>query len=115
MDPNRRVQDRERTAARAAAEAKRAEAERRANRSKPRKSSSIEELRTRVSSSSPQGKSACGEFSMTQPRGHYAPPGIYVVIAKLSERGGEFEYYIKHTSELHERIAMESELHEARR
>ena len=45
----------------------------------------------------------------------YAPPGIYVVIAKLSERDGEFEYYIKHTSELHERIARESELHEARR
>jgi hypothetical protein len=51
----------------------------------------------------------------TPPRGHYAPPGIYVVIAKLSERDGEFEYYIKHTSELHERIARESELHEARR
>ena len=38
-----------------------------------------------------------------------------MVIAKLSERDGEFEYYIKHTSELHERIARESELHEARR
>ena len=51
----------------------------------------------------------------TPPRGLQAPPGIYVVIAKLSERDGEFEYYIKHTSELHERIAMESQLHEARR
>jgi hypothetical protein len=34
---------------------------------------------------------------------------------KLPERDGEFEYHIKHTSELHERIAKESELHEARR
>jgi hypothetical protein len=45
----------------------------------------------------------------------YAPPGIYVVTAKLQERDGELEYYIKHTSELHERIAKESELHETRR
>ena len=51
----------------------------------------------------------------TPPRGLQAPPGIYVVIAKLSERDGEFEYYIKHTGELHERIARESELREARR
>ena len=43
----------------------------------------------------------------TPPCGTYAPPGIYVVIAKLSERDGEFEYYIKDTSELHERIAKE--------
>jgi hypothetical protein len=46
------------------------------------------------------------------PRGIQAPPGIYVVIARLSERGGEFEYYIKHTHELCERIARDSELHE---
>ena len=51
----------------------------------------------------------------TPPRGLQAPPGIYVVIAKLSERDGEFEYYIKHTSELHERTAPESELREAHR
>jgi hypothetical protein len=51
----------------------------------------------------------------TPPRGLHAPPGIYVVIAKLSERDGEFEYYIKHTSELHERIARESELQAVRR
>ena len=49
------------------------------------------------------------------PRGHYAPPGIYLVTAKLPERDGEFEYHIKHSSELHERIAKESELHGARR
>ena len=49
------------------------------------------------------------------PRGLEAPSGIYVVIAKLPERDGEFEYYIKHSSELHERIARESELHEAHR
>jgi hypothetical protein len=47
----------------------------------------------------------------TPPRGHYAPSGIYVVAAKLAERDGEFEYYINHTKELHERIARESELH----
>jgi hypothetical protein len=45
----------------------------------------------------------------------YAPPGIYVMTAKLPERDGEFEYHIKHTSELHERIAKESELHGTRR
>ena len=45
------------------------------------------------------------------PRELYAPPGIYVVTAKLPERDGEFEYHIKHTKELYERIARESELH----
>ena len=49
------------------------------------------------------------------PRGHYAPPGIYLVTARLPERDGEFEYHIKHISELHERIAKESELYEVRR
>ena len=45
------------------------------------------------------------------PRGGlYAPPGIYVVTAKLPERDGEFQYHIKHTSELYERIVNESEL-----
>jgi hypothetical protein len=51
----------------------------------------------------------------TPARGLHAPPGIYVVIAKLSERDGELEYYIKHTRELYERIAKEGELREARR
>jgi hypothetical protein len=51
----------------------------------------------------------------TPPRGSYAPPGIYVVIAKLSERDGQFEYYIKLAGELYERIARESELDEVRR
>jgi hypothetical protein len=49
------------------------------------------------------------------PRRLYAPPGIYLVTAKLPERDGEFEYHIKHTSELLERIARESELQAARR
>jgi hypothetical protein len=49
------------------------------------------------------------------PRGLYAPPGIYVVTAKLPERDGEFEYHIGHTGELFERIARESDLHEVRR
>jgi hypothetical protein len=51
----------------------------------------------------------------TPARGIYSPPGIYIVTAKLPERDGEFEYHIKHTGELHERIAKESDLHEARR
>jgi hypothetical protein len=48
-------------------------------------------------------------------RGRHAPSGIYVVTAKLPERDGEFEYHIRHPSEPHNRIARESELHEARR
>ena len=38
------------------------------------------------------------------PRRFYAPPGIYVVTAKLPEWDGEFEY-IKLTGERHERTA----------
>jgi hypothetical protein len=49
------------------------------------------------------------------PRGIHAPPGIYVVVAKLAKHDGEFEYYIKHTVELYERIARESELRAALR
>ena len=45
----------------------------------------------------------------------YAPPGLYNVTAKLPERDGEFEYHIKHISELHERVARESELKTVRR
>ena len=48
----------------------------------------------------------------TPPRASYAPPGIYVVTALLPERDGEFEYFIKHTSELHQHIAKESEVSE---
>ena len=55
------------------------------------------------------------EFKIYSPRGLYAPPGIYVVTAKLPERDSEFEYHIKHSSELHERIAKEGELREGRR
>jgi hypothetical protein len=54
-------------------------------------------------------------FAYTPPRGQYAPPGIYLVTAKLPERDGEFEYHITHSSELHERIAKKSELREGRR
>ena len=46
----------------------------------------------------------------TPPHGQYAPPGLYVVTAKLPERDGEFEYRIKHINEVHERTARESEL-----
>jgi hypothetical protein len=58
---------------------------------------------------------SCSESLRQWARTAEAPPGVYVVTAKLPERDGEFEYHIKHTSELHERIAKESELHEARR
>lgn len=34
----------------------------------------------------------------------------YVVTRQLPERGGEFEYRVKRTSEPHERVARESEL-----
>ena len=46
----------------------------------------------------------------TPPHGQYAPPGLYVVTAKLPERDGEFEYRIKHINQAHERTARESEL-----
>ena len=46
----------------------------------------------------------------TPPHGQYAPPGLYVVTAKLPERDGEFEYRIKHVHEARERTARESEL-----
>jgi hypothetical protein len=52
--------------------------------------------------------------AFTPPSGTYAPPGNYVVTAKLPERDSEFEYHIGHASELHERVAEESELREAR-
>jgi hypothetical protein len=46
----------------------------------------------------------------TPPQGQYAPPGLYVLTAKLPERDGEFEYRIKNINEVHERTARESEL-----
>jgi len=39
-----------------------------------------------------------------------AAEGGYVVTKQLPERDGEFEYRIKSQSELHERVARESEL-----
>ncbi len=36
--------------------------------------------------------------------------GGYVITKQLPERGGEFEYRVKSTSEPHERVARESEL-----
>jgi hypothetical protein len=41
----------------------------------------------------------------------HAPGGTYVIVAKLGQRGGEFEYYIRSaTGEHDERMAGESEL-----
>jgi hypothetical protein len=44
------------------------------------------------------------------PLGIKAPRGAYVVIAKLPEREGEFEYRIRNMNKQHERVARESEL-----
>jgi hypothetical protein len=44
------------------------------------------------------------------PRGIYAPRGSYIITAQLPRREGEFEYQIKHTKEVHERIATESQM-----
>jgi phosphomannomutase len=44
------------------------------------------------------------------PRGLYAPRGHHLITAQLPERNGEFEYRIRHTDEMHERIANEREL-----
>ena len=43
-------------------------------------------------------------------KGTWAARGAYVVMAKLPERDGEFEYRIRSAIEEHERIARESEL-----
>jgi hypothetical protein len=39
-----------------------------------------------------------------------APRGAFEVIKQLPERDGQFEYRIKSSRELHERVAKESEL-----
>ena len=44
------------------------------------------------------------------PSGVNAPAGLYVVIAKLPERDGAFEYRIRHINGPQEFIARESEL-----
>jgi hypothetical protein len=44
-------------------------------------------------------------------RGLDAPRGAYEIIARLPQGDdGQFEYRIKHSGEVHERIAKESEL-----
>ena len=44
------------------------------------------------------------------PRGIYAPRGPYLIAAQLPMRDGEFEYQIRHSGEMHERIAPEGQL-----
>jgi hypothetical protein len=44
------------------------------------------------------------------PRQLYAPRGRYIVTAALPARSGEYEYQIRHPSEEHDRVAMESDL-----
>jgi hypothetical protein len=44
-------------------------------------------------------------------RGQDAPPGAYMIIARLPQSDdGQFEYRIRNLSEEHERVAKESEL-----
>ena len=43
-------------------------------------------------------------------KGTWAARGAYAVTAKLPERDGEFEYWIKSVIEEHQRMARESEL-----
>ena len=43
------------------------------------------------------------------------PQGAYVVIKRLPERDGEFEYQIRSVSELHERVAREGQLRTAQK
>jgi hypothetical protein len=52
-----------------------------------------------------------GQSVIYRPPGAYAAQGDYVIIARLPQRDdGEFEYRIKHSYELHQRNAKESEL-----
>jgi len=44
------------------------------------------------------------------PRHSNGSSGTYVVVARLPERDGLFEYRIKHSKEPYERVAKESEL-----
>jgi hypothetical protein len=46
------------------------------------------------------------------PRGLNAAEGAYRVTAVLPPPTGEFEYHIKHPSEVHERVVAESQLSE---
>jgi hypothetical protein len=60
----------------------------------------------------PSHKFHVGQLVNYRPTGRIqdAPRGTYEVTGRLPERGGEFEYRIKHFSEEHERTARESEL-----
>ena len=52
-----------------------------------------------------------GQSVIYRSPGADAPQGVYVIIARLPQRDdGEFEYRIKHSHELHQRNAKESEL-----
>jgi hypothetical protein len=62
----------------------------------------------------PTHKFRIGQMVTYRPaeRGQDAPPGAYMIIARLpqSEETGEFEYQIRNLNEEHERVAQESEL-----
>jgi hypothetical protein len=62
----------------------------------------------------PTHKFRIGQMVTYRPaaRGQDAPPGAYMIIARLppSEETGQFEYRIRNLSEEHERVANEGEL-----
>ena len=62
----------------------------------------------------PTHKFRIGQIVTYRPamRGQDAPPGAYMIIARLpqSEKTGQFEYRIRNLNEEHERVAKESEL-----
>jgi hypothetical protein len=62
----------------------------------------------------PTHKFRIGQMVTYRPavRGQDAPPGAYMIIARLpqSEETGQFEYRIRNLNEEHERVANEREL-----
>ena len=52
-----------------------------------------------------------GQHVFYASRGANAPPGVYVIIARLPPGDdGEFKYRIRHSDEICERVAREGEL-----
>jgi hypothetical protein len=62
----------------------------------------------------PSHKFKVGETVTMKPAvSRNVPGGYYEVTKQLPDNGGEFEYRIKSRSEVHERVAQESELSRA--
>jgi len=59
-------------------------------------------------------KSKIGETVFLRPSlNQNAPTGAYVIIKRLPQYYGEFEYRVRNSYELHERIVRENELRKA--